>query len=187
MTKKAKKKSKGIFSQHPNLRLLLPSLVVSLLLLLMFNNHEYNNPIISSEESTEINLIINPKTDIEPTRYIPLRQEYEREFNITGYYQTYKGEAWGEVANCNSILVTGGDTDLINEFKSDIENGNTVNKLDYDNNLIMNIEIPSDQHVAQKIKQSYVNNQIELVVKRKMPTDTAAEVCYSFVDIISVH
>lgn len=112
---------------------------------------------------------------------------YTETYNITGYYKTYQGEAWGKKATCDSFVVTGGDMQLTAEFKEMIRRGNTVNKLDENGNLQLNVTIPNESSLSQTIINSSFDSQITLSVMKKKPTDTEAPVCFSFVDIISAN
>jgi hypothetical protein len=110
----------------------------------------------------------------------------DQNVNVKGYYKQYQGLDWGNIkVACDSLLVTGGNEQLIQGFKDGINNGNTINAFDENKNLLMNIEIPEDEEIAQKIKNSTSSNQIELTVHRKEEEGRGVNKCYSFVNIIS--
>lgn len=105
---------------------------------------------------------------------------------LQGYYNQYKSEDFGKEVICDSILVTGGNDQLINSLKNQIIEGNTVNKIDENNNLLVNIRTDDlDPKIKLLVESSNIDHEIELGVIRITPVPRGASTCSNFVEIIS--
>jgi hypothetical protein len=106
---------------------------------------------------------------------------------IKGYYTTIDRVDWGDTnVTCEVIVVTGGSKLLIDDFYEKIENGNRINTLNHNNELLLNINV-EDNEQGELIKNSTQEDQVELKVVRSSPLGRSVSVCYSFVDIITVN
>lgn len=106
---------------------------------------------------------------------------------VYGYYKSLERTAWGVKAMCDVLVVTGGDSLLISTLEDMVERGNTVNSLDENGNLLMNIETEKlSVQDSERILNSTVSNPANLLVAEKVPEGRAASVCHSFVSITSV-
>lgn len=104
---------------------------------------------------------------------------------LQGYFHTYVADDYGNKVTCSSILVTGGNEKLIESFKTQIKKGNTVNKLDKDDNLLINIDLNNLDSVTKSlIQSSSKNNSVELGVIRRTPRPMGASTCSNFVEIL---
>ncbi len=104
---------------------------------------------------------------------------------LEGYIHTYEAEDYGNKVTCTSLLITGGNENLIKSFKTQIKNGNGLNKLDKDNNLLVNIGMNSvDPQIKSVIESSDINHKVELGVIRVTPQPRGASTCSSFVGVL---
>ena len=107
---------------------------------------------------------------------------------LKGYYHKYESDNFGTLMVCDSLIVTGGSQALIDNFTYLIDEGNSLNKIDKNGNLLVNIKSNElSPIITQKIKSSNINNQIELDVIRKTPEGRGASTCTSFIEILSVN
>ncbi|HLD81807.1 MAG TPA: hypothetical protein VJA22_01200 [Patescibacteria group bacterium] len=106
---------------------------------------------------------------------------------VVGYFTQDEDEVWGETALCDKLVVTSGSEPLVNAFREYIKSGNTVQHLDTNGNLLlnMNFSILSEEEVVM-IQSSTKENPVILTVFRDDPLDTEVSACYSFVDIFHV-
>ena len=106
---------------------------------------------------------------------------------LKGYYKEYNEKAWGTGSTCDSLVVTGGSDELINNFKDLISMGNSVNRYDENNNLLINLDMTKlDLALKQKMLLSSVLNPVELGVLRETGAGRDAPVCGSFIKILYV-
>jgi hypothetical protein len=109
---------------------------------------------------------------------------------LNGYYKKYDGTQWewdNRQVMCDSLVTNGGSEELIAEFRSKAESGNTLNKI-IDNNFLINIDfstLSSEEKIL--VEESSASKPIELTVARKVErAGGAGSTCHSLVDIISV-
>jgi len=133
----------------------------------------------------------------------PSKGEYsigtgEETYNLTGYYSTYDKtmytfdydparDSQPATTTCSAITVTGGDTNFIQAYKNMIIGGNSVNRLDANGNLVLNINL-TDLTGAQKDLLLKLSSQkpLNLSVKARELVGRDAMYCESFIRIISV-
>lgn len=106
---------------------------------------------------------------------------------VEGYYQSYDKKDWGEVdVKCDAIVVTKGNTALIDNLLKWVKQGNTINSINDKGELILNINLGSiSENYQRQIKSSTISNPIKLDVIRILPQGRGALSCTSFVDIIA--
>ena len=87
---------------------------------------------------------------------------------------------------CDTLIVNGGNEMLIKHLLEEVNQGNTINKIDEKNNLIVTLSLanidPTDKNIIQS---SSLGNPVELEVIRIVEGGRGAPVCYSFIEIIS--
>lgn len=104
---------------------------------------------------------------------------------LEGYIHTYQADNYGTRLTCDSLLVTGGNKILIDSFKTEIKNGNGLNKIDKNGNLLINIELDDlDTNIKSIIKSSSASNKILLGVIRTTPQPIGVSTCTNLVDIV---
>lgn len=104
---------------------------------------------------------------------------------LKGYYETETRDYFDKEFSCDTLVVTGGSQSLIDHFTSWIRIGNTVNSLDKEGNVVLNLDLTEISSLDNsKIKASNPNNEVELSVIRRMSEDRGAAPCESFVNII---
>ena len=96
---------------------------------------------------------------------------------LTGYYN--KNE-------CDEFVVKSGTEKFIKSFRDWVKQENTVNRIDSQGNLVVNIDLTS---VSKKTRDIIVKtnstNSITLNVFRKIPGERGVGNCYSFINIFS--
>jgi len=90
---------------------------------------------------------------------------------LKGYYTKHTRDLgdWGNggTETCNAIVVTGGTEELINEFKELINKGNTVNSLNKNGELMVNISLKAvSEKMRNEILASKPGKEITLNVIR---------------------
>jgi nitrate reductase NapAB chaperone NapD len=106
-----------------------------------------------------------------------------------GYYSQLKQIFWNdEHVTCDVLVVTGGSEELIEDLKAWVNRGNSVNKIDNEGKLIVNIDLeklsPQDSNI---IKNSNLNNPVKINLVRVTPQGGGASYCASFIDIVGVN
>ncbi len=88
---------------------------------------------------------------------------------------------------CDAFVVTGGDISLRNEFIQKINQGNTLNSLDNQSNLVLNIQLDGLSDADKNIIVSSSSDQpIRLAVQKKQSRSMGVGQCYSPVYITDV-
>lgn len=119
-----------------------------------------------------------------------LETKIKKTVKIQGYFLAYNDIDWGDKpVVCNTVIVTkvaGGDATLIEDLKQLVDDGNTVNSIDKEGNLILNIEffgLTPEQ--KKKIQSSTAINPVELdIIDIRSNEGTEVSTCASFVDIL---
>ncbi len=108
--------------------------------------------------------------------------------NLKGYYHTYSKLDWGDVeVTCDAIIVTDGSAALIDNFKEWIQNGNGLNRMSENGDLILNIDLTSSSPEDQSlIKSSTSERQVELDIIRPKVLGMGVSACASLVQIVDV-
>ena len=93
----------------------------------------------------------------------------ENEFDVHGYYEK-RSRGWYDDYKehlCDSFYVLGGDDTIIDYFRKMVMRGNTVNQMNSDGKLIINLDLsslsPAD---VDKIKSSNSLSNITLRLKK---------------------
>lgn len=106
---------------------------------------------------------------------------------LEGYYHQENRRAFEQSGLCDMLIVTGGNETLINYFRKSVEDGNGLNIIDSNNNLIAALEFNElSQSTVNKIKSSTKNLPVKLNVVLKTPTYTEAPICAGFLSILSI-
>ncbi len=120
--------------------------------------------------------------------------EYDAE--LVGYYTTWEksydssdfnGEEGPVSFTCDTLVVTGGDDKLIGYFRGLISGHNTVNRLDENNNLLLNLDFSEiADSEKNEILSSSLAHPVSIKVRKKIEPGRSARPCESFFKIISV-
>ncbi|HBR81031.1 MAG: hypothetical protein UX09_C0019G0006 [Candidatus Uhrbacteria bacterium GW2011_GWE2_45_35] len=104
---------------------------------------------------------------------------------IEGYYSPVERTAWEETKECDSFTVTGGSEELIRVMVELVDGGNTVHSKNELGQPIINLglDLISDSEF-EAIKNSDLDNPIELTVLLTTPPDIGVEVCYRDVIVL---
>jgi len=110
--------------------------------------------------------------------------------DFSGYYvkreNVYGEENTGPFV-CDSFVVLNGNEPLIKYYKDMVEKGNTVNALDENGSLRINLDLNGISDVNRsKIINSSKNNPIILALKKKIEPGKGAPACHSFFEILEV-
>jgi hypothetical protein len=106
---------------------------------------------------------------------------------LIGYYQKFTGTYFNHPVTCDAFVVTDGNQTLIDNLIEKIANGNTINSLTENNELLLKIPLKElNQNEQSIILNSSISNPVELKVIRKSPEGRAGMACEGFVKIISV-
>ncbi len=106
---------------------------------------------------------------------------------LTGYYSTVEKTIWGEATKCDVLVVVDGHEELIGDLKDWVQRGNSVNEINSEGNLVINLSLDTLTPAAiNQIKNSSPTNKVQLMVVRITPQPRGASSCTSFVDIIAV-
>lgn len=147
------------------------------------------SPVLPSPSPTDNNFILEQKGECNSEECLfGGENNYLGGFGkIQGYYQQEKKTAWGESTLCDTLVVTGGNPILIEHFRAEVKKGNSINRIDQKDNLILTLSLKNlDAQEQGKIKSSSLNNPAELNVIRTIDEGRGAPVCYSFAHILSV-
>ncbi|MES3031301.1 MAG: hypothetical protein V4697_02710 [Patescibacteria group bacterium] len=119
----------------------------------------------------------------------PLPAVIERPvYGLYGKYTTYERideRISSEVRTCTAFTVYEGSNENISEYISKIKRGNTVNHLDKDGRLVLNIkpiQLPLEDHALLVNSTS----SITLKVRSRVLEGGDADACESFVELVSV-
>lgn len=120
-------------------------------------------------------------------------------YSIRGYYSTYdilmyppdydsSRDPYPSTTTCQAFTVLDGDSEPISYYRDLIKNGNTLNRLDSKDNLILNIKT-SDLSLEEKniIFKSSKQKPINLNLKMKPEGESDANYCDSMVNLVSVN
>lgn len=146
----------------------------------------------STSTSTPYNKIVKTNGEI---IFVPKAHQEPVEKNIytiSGKYTTtekIRPSNWDdnllEKHICDSFIVLSGDEYLIEKYKQLVKDGNTINRLDAQGRLILNLDLkPLPQDWAIKITSS--SQAITLLINEKDMEGRGVEPCYSFVDVQAV-
>ncbi len=105
-----------------------------------------------------------------------------------GYYttRTFEDPEW-EPRVCDVFVADKSDDPLFQYFSDLVRKGNTVNSLDAEGKLLMNIDLKGvTPQVKEKIVTSTSGSPIFLEVRKKRMEGKDAMPCFSFVDSLSV-
>jgi hypothetical protein len=106
---------------------------------------------------------------------------------IKGYYSQRKVSPWDEIEICDVLVIEPNSTEFFNHYMNMVERGNSINYKDDQGNLLFSLDLSVlDENEQQKIRSATKDNPVELFVQTKMPRETSAPACHSFVNIISV-
>jgi|SRR3989344_3563596 len=107
---------------------------------------------------------------------------------VTGYYSEIEREGWeGEAVRCNVFVVEPMDQkgDIIENLLYHISYGNTVNSIDANGNLEVNIDFSGvSENKRNMIRMSSKDNKIDISLQRKVSEDGGVPSCFSFVTIV---
>lgn len=108
---------------------------------------------------------------------------------FAGYYITRKfsGGEGLDPATCPAFLVLKNDNPLFTYLSGMVKQGNGINALDEEGNLLLAIELDdSPSGAKKKIIESTSNHPIVLHVQKKVQYGKEAYPCFSFVDVLAV-
>ena len=105
-----------------------------------------------------------------------------------GYYRIRSAKDYdGNLVNCDALVVREGTSRMIENFKRWVAEGNVVNTLDDENNLILSINLDGlSSAEANKIRDSKTSTMVTLDLIRKTPEGVGAPSCSSLVEIVGV-
>jgi hypothetical protein len=110
--------------------------------------------------------------------------------DFSGYYvkrENVYGEENTGPFTCDSFVVLNGDEALTKYFKDMVEKGNTVNALDGNKNLRINLDLNLASSTDKvKIINSTKEKPVTLTLKKKVEPGKGAPACYSFFNILEV-
>lgn len=161
--------------------LLLLALIVSIgALFIYFINSQSNTPTLEEvpgyeEEQEETDTLIDS----------------EIRAQVKGYYRQEErgaGEMFGdETFMCDQLVITEGGEEFSQEYRDMIADGNTVNQLDANGNLILNLDLEAVGESKQAEIKASTEEEPVMVDLRKVEQGLGHGVspCYSFVEIIS--
>jgi len=87
--------------------------------------------------------------------------------------------------SCDSFVVTKGDDIFVNKYKELIVRGNSINRLDEMERLVINLDLENiSRDMAKKIASS--SNKLTLIVSEKDEEGREGGPCYSFLKIQSI-
>lgn len=124
-----------------------------------------------------------------PTNIAGINEDSTTTATFVGYYTTIRKQNAEEdiSTTCNVFVTHKGNDSLFQYFSKLVREGNTVNSLDEDGDLILNLDF---DHLTieeqRKIISSTKENPITLLVQKKAFTGKDAGPCTSFVDILSI-
>ncbi len=109
---------------------------------------------------------------------------------FAGYYTTFEQNIWDSDSTrlCHALVVTDGDRELTQYFiDMVVEGGNTVQHIDSEGRLVLNLPWDSIPQVdKERIQASSEDSQITLSLRKKIPRGTEAPACYSFFDYVGM-
>lgn len=108
---------------------------------------------------------------------------------FTGYYTTRKTHNEDGVApiECPILVVSKSDNPLFVYFSDMAKQGNTVNSLDVNGNLLLNINLDATApDIKKKVMASIKSYPMTLQVQKRPLLGKDASPCTTFVDILSV-
>ncbi len=102
-----------------------------------------------------------------------------------GYYERLREDRGSQT--CNTLVVVGGHEGLITYFKALVTYGNSVNTINKDGNLQINLpwsEMPESDR--SRILASTPNQPVQIELKKKIPEGKGASTCFSFLSFVRV-
>lgn len=108
------------------------------------------------------------------------------EGTFKGFYTHYDKMDWGDVAvTCDAFTVINGTKNQIEYFKNKAEQGNTLNYLDYQNRLVINLNLDSvDSQTKRLITSSTSGSPVEIGIFRPDLEFGGVPACFSLIQIL---
>lgn len=116
----------------------------------------------------------------------------ENRAELRGYYrQEERGGSEmldGETLTCDQFVIREGGEEFSQEYRSMIARGNTVNQLDPEGNLVLNLDLEQVNESRQAEIQATTQANPGVIELRKVDQGPGRGVgpCYSFVEIVDV-
>lgn len=109
--------------------------------------------------------------------------------SLDGYYvQNPKKDMDGVDVLCDSLAITGGSAELIKHFTKWVLSGNTLNTINEDKELLVNVNFDGLSNQARElITASTRAAPVALDVVRILPVGSDAAACTSVLDIVDVN
>lgn len=129
-----------------------------------------------------------PSSEV-PTNIAEINENSTTTASFVGYYTTIRKQNAEENISiaCNAFVTHKSNDSLFQYFSKLVQEGNTVNSLDEDDDLILNLDF---DHITtekqKKITSSTKENPIILLVQKRAFAGKGAGPCSSFVDILSI-
>lgn len=108
--------------------------------------------------------------------------------HLKGYFYLLDDVDHNGPVVCDTLVVTDGNQPLIDNLKEWVNNGNTMNSINENGQLVANIYLDNlSLEEQQFITSSTPDDPVDLSVIRKTPEGRGAPACESFLDIIKVN
>ena len=106
---------------------------------------------------------------------------------LYGKYSTYDviPEDGSITKTCTAFTITSGDSAIISKYEAMVKRGNTVNRIDADGHLVLNIN-PLELSEEQRDLLINSNTNLSLVIRDKEQLGKDGNYCMSFIKLVSV-
>jgi hypothetical protein len=104
---------------------------------------------------------------------------------LTGFYTRYDKMSWDAPVTCDALTVVDGDQRMIAEFKANVQQGNTLNYIDNQGRLVINLDLDSvDAQTREKIIRSTPGSPVEIGVLKPSLPPTDVHACFSLIQVL---
>ncbi|GEM_PF-1895867 len=152
----------------------------------------YNKSEKKAELNTTITAVIDKQTDTTSNAQLStsigeINEDSENKSEFKGYYTNITQNFYNEIKVCDSFVVTDGDSRLVTYFKNMVNEGNTVNQINTDGNLVIHLNLSeTDSQGAIKIKNSSKSDPVIIEFQKNIQAGKDAGNCHSFFKILKV-
>ncbi len=139
----------------------------------------------SIDKSAQPSVVAEIPEDKNATK--PKESPQQKKNTFIGFYTHYDKMDWGDIpVTCDALTVTGGDQQLIFEYKKMVEEGNGINYIDCQDRLVANLDLDYNVDAVTRkiITSSTPGRPIEVGLQERNLEVGGVPACFSFFQIL---